>query len=307
MVVKLFILGRPGSGKSTVARYITKLAQHEGWVPTIYCDYNILYSLFQAELHKPFYPQQHFEPVDHNGFRVIDFSVLNPALHIIQKRAIASLNDCEPYTQRLIVIEFARDDYIQALRQFDPAFLQDAHFLFLDANVDLCIQRIHDRVAHPDSIDDHFVSDDVIAGYYQKDSTPDMIHALADAFVLDKQKMKHIETFSSRDEFLHDYVRDYARHLLERPSTRPRITRPLVGAFSSSTIYSPSNCPPPSANILLAALSTNSSLAGVSANEQSPPPGDEPPGKSPDTQLGEASSDREREETKIKLLSVPYH
>jgi gluconate kinase len=298
MVVKLFILGRPGSGKSTVARYITKLAQHEGWVPTSYCDYNILYDLFQAELHNPSCTQQYFELVDHNGFRVIDFSVLDPALHIIQKRAIASLNDCNPYTQRLIVIEFARDDYIQALRQFDTAFLQDAHFLFLDADVDLCIQRIHNRVAHPASIDDHFVSDDIITGYYQKDSTPDMIRALADVFALDKQKITHVETYSSRDEFLHDYVRDYTRHLLERPSSRSRITRPLVGAFSSNIIYSPSNCPPPSANTLLAALSADSSLAGVSADEQSLPTKDEPPGKSPDTQPSEASPDREQKETK---------
>ena len=128
MSVKLFILGRPGSGKSTVARYITKLAQHEGWVPTSYRDYNVLYSMFQKELHNPFCSQQHIERVNHNGFRVIDFSVLDPALKIIQNRAIASLNDCHPYTKRLIVIEFARGDYIQALRQFDLAFLQDAHF-----------------------------------------------------------------------------------------------------------------------------------------------------------------------------------
>src|SRR5207247_9239096 len=126
MIAKLFILGRPGCGKSTVARYITKLAQHEGWVPTFYSDYKILYRMFQAEMHKPFCPQQHFEPVDYNGFRVIDFSVLDPALHIIQKRAIASLNDCDPYTQRLLVIEFARNDYFQAFSQFDPVFLQDA-------------------------------------------------------------------------------------------------------------------------------------------------------------------------------------
>ncbi len=269
MITKLFILGRPGSGKSTVARYITKLAHHEGWVSTYYCDYNILYSMFQAELHKPFCPQQHFEPIDHNGFRVIDFSVLDPALNVIQKRATAALKDCNPYTRRLIVIEFARDDYIQALRQFDPAFLQDAHFLFLDADVDLCIQRIHDRVAHPVSIDDHFVSNDIITGYYQKDSTPDMIRKLADAFALDKQNMRHVETCNSREEFLNDYVRNYTRHLLEPPSSQSRITRPIVGAFSSSTriIYCPPNCSSPSIIKPLAALSTELLLAGVSADK----------------------------------------
>lgn len=224
MVVKLFVLGRPGSGKSTVVRYIIKLAQHEGWIPVYYCDYDILYNMFQSELYNPRFSQQHFEAIAHNGFRVIDFSVLDPALNIIQKRALTSLKGCDASTQRLLVIEFARDDYIQALHQFDPAFLQDAHFLFLDADVDLCIQRIHNRVAHPESVDDHFVSDDIITGYYQKDSTPEMIRALGDEFGLDKQKMKYVETYGSRDEFLHDYVRDYARLLLEQSSSRSRMT-----------------------------------------------------------------------------------
>jgi gluconate kinase len=268
MIAKLFILGRPGTGKSTVARYITKLAQHESWIPTCYCDYNILYDMFQAELYNPSCIQQHFELVDHNGFRVKDFSILDPALKTIQKKATASLGDCNPCTQRLFIIEFARDDYIQALRQFDPAFLQDAHFLFLDADVDLCIQRIHDRVKHPASIDDHFVSNDIITGYYQKDNTLDMIHKLAVAFDLDKQKMRHVETYGSREEFLHDYVRDYARYLLEQPSSRSRITRPLVGAFSSSNriIYSPPNCPSPSTIEPLAALSGDLLLVGASAD-----------------------------------------
>ena len=290
MIAKLFILGRPGSGKSTVARYITKLAQHEGWVPTPYCDYNILYDRFQAELHNPSCTQQHFETVDHDGFRVIDFSVLNPALKTIQRKVTTSLEDCNPATQRLFVIEFARDDYIQALRQFDPAFLQDAHFLFLDADVDLCIQRIHNRVAHPDSIDDHFVSDDIIAGYYQKDSSPDLIRVLADVFALDKQKMSHVETCGPRDEFLHDYVRDYARYLLEQPSSRSRITRPLAGVFSSGTrtIYCPPNCPSPSIIKPLAALSTASSL----------PAREELTGIFPDNSPVATSSDREPVETK---------
>jgi|SRR5215467_4194132 len=282
MIVKLFILGRPGSGKSTVARYITKLAQHEGWVPTHYSDYNILHNMFQAELHNPSCTQQHFEPVDHDGFRVIDFSILDPALQTIQKRAAASvaatLRDCNLYAQRLIVIEFARDDYIDALRQFDPAYLHDAHFLFLDCDVDLSIQRIHDRVAHPESADDHFVSDDIITGYYQKDSTSNMIRALADQFILNEQKMRHVETYGSRDSFLQDYVRDYARHLLESSSSRPRIMRASAGAFSSNirTIYSPSNCLSPSIMNPLAALTTDSIFVGVSAYEQPLLTGDEP-------------------------------
>jgi ABC-type dipeptide/oligopeptide/nickel transport system ATPase subunit len=42
MVVRLFVLGRPGSGKSTVRRYITKLAQHQFWSLYSTGDYEIL-------------------------------------------------------------------------------------------------------------------------------------------------------------------------------------------------------------------------------------------------------------------------
>lgn len=249
MVTKLFILGRPGSGKSTIARYITKSAKQKGWDTTYYCDYGILWGMFQRELYGPRCLQQHFERVDHNGFRVIDFSVLDPALNSIQRRVNSALKDCNPNAKRLIVIEFARDNYIQAFRQFDPIFLQDAHFLFLDAKVDTCIPRIHYRAAHCESRhDDHFVSDDIIAGYYQKDSTPLMIRELAEVFDLNNQKMQKLQTDGLLDELLNDFVPDYTYHLLEQPSSAKRNTGPLVGAFPLPPLkkYYTTYCPSPS-------------------------------------------------------------
>jgi len=53
MTVKVFILGRPGSGKSTAARRIAKLVQHKGWSPVRISDYDILYNMFQREKNSP--------------------------------------------------------------------------------------------------------------------------------------------------------------------------------------------------------------------------------------------------------------
>src|SRR6266566_6758631 len=80
MVVKVFVLGRPGSGKTTAVRHIIKLAQNRGWFAIRIKDYDILYGMFQADTeHKK------FRPVAHGGFDVLDFSVLDTALEKLQK------------------------------------------------------------------------------------------------------------------------------------------------------------------------------------------------------------------------------
>ena len=49
MEKKVFILGLPGSGKSTAARYIECLAKSNGWVPVRFNDYDILYEMFRRQ------------------------------------------------------------------------------------------------------------------------------------------------------------------------------------------------------------------------------------------------------------------
>ena len=56
----------------------------------------------------------------------------------------------------LIIIEFARSDYQHALDQLGREFREEAYFLFLDVEIETCVQRIQERVQHRSTLDDHF-------------------------------------------------------------------------------------------------------------------------------------------------------
>src|SRR5437588_9092638 len=89
MSIKLFILGRPGSGKSTAYHHIDDfVGQHFcGWSTIRYNDYNILREMFLFEkLFQTDAKRRKFRVTEHNGFDVIDFSVLDTALKELEKQ-----------------------------------------------------------------------------------------------------------------------------------------------------------------------------------------------------------------------------
>src|SRR6266702_5803905 len=164
MVKKVFLLGLPGSGKSTAARYIEKLAQRNNWSSIRFNDYAILYEWFQADA-----DGRRFSAIEYDGFDVHDHSIFDEALKEVERRVVRREKvSCEK--NQLIIIEFARADYCKALGLFSPMFLKNASFLFVDADIPNCIQRIKERVAHPRTPDDHYVSDYIFEAYYQKDN-----------------------------------------------------------------------------------------------------------------------------------------
>jgi hypothetical protein len=173
MAIKVFILGRPGSGKSEAYRQIDKYIQqsHQHWSVIHFTDYEILQEMFQFERYFQFKEElKKFRPREHGGFDVLNFSVLDGVLKVLEKKV--KFRSSEDKNEQLIVIEFARDDYGKALKQFSPNFLKDAYFLFINSDIDTCIQRVHRRIALSSTIDDHFVSDDIICSYYKRQRIP---------------------------------------------------------------------------------------------------------------------------------------
>ena len=166
MSVKVFVIGRPGSGKSTAVHRIIELAMKTGYSTKRLKEYEILLQMFQEDTdHKK------FSPTEHGGFDVLDFSVLDTALEKL-KRRVCELVDSSK--KELLLIEFARDDYSKALNQLGYDFLQDAYFLFMHLDLDTCVQRIQKRITYtytdPPISDNHYVSEEIVRGYYQKDN-----------------------------------------------------------------------------------------------------------------------------------------
>ena len=150
MLIKLFVFGFPGSGKSTVSRYIVDHVQrsYKSWLAQRICDYDILYNMFKQDTRcKDFYP------VKHGGFYVTDPAKYDHALKRLEK----SVNSLSNKGNRLLVIEFARGDYAKAIKIFHDSFFLNSSYLFLYADLSTCLERIARRVKDQRSIDDHFV------------------------------------------------------------------------------------------------------------------------------------------------------
>src|SRR5689334_6970588 len=118
MAVKVFILGRPGSGKTTAARHVVKLVQSNNCLARHFNDYEILRAMFHSD-----YEHKKFRPTEHNGFDVLDFSVLDTALQDIEKSVQELISSLDLIT----TIEFARDDYSKAFKHFSSNFLREAY------------------------------------------------------------------------------------------------------------------------------------------------------------------------------------
>jgi shikimate kinase len=163
MVQKLFVLGLPGSGKSTITRYIVAYIKrfYDDWTAISVCDYAILQEMFQEEA-----LQTCFYPTDHQGFYVKDPLIYDIALKKLEQR----LEQHALAENETVIIEFARSDYGRAFQNFSPAFLQGAFFLFLDVDIETGIKRVKNRAQHPVYRDDHYVSQYTFEFYRQRDN-----------------------------------------------------------------------------------------------------------------------------------------
>lgn len=173
MVVKVFALGRPGSGKSVAAQRLAEAAWNEGIPAKRLGDYEILRreAWQEEELYRVgalSAEQRRFYLAEHNGFGVHDFSVLDLALlqlrDELDERDQLAKND-----RQLVVLEFARNDYRHACEVLGRETLSDAFFLYVNANAEECIARINERTLHPTSSDDHYVPEAILRGYYKQD------------------------------------------------------------------------------------------------------------------------------------------
>jgi hypothetical protein len=176
MVMIVFLLGRPGSGKSSVAQLIQMFAKDNGWISDHIYDYKLLQEMFSKEEAEGTAPEDRkFNPKgpkDCHGFDVINFSVLDTVLEMMADKVWKEKQTSSAEEKKMYLVEFARANYSRALQRFGGDLLEDALLLYLNANVGTCIDRIHQRVdCQPNSFN-HFVSDEIMNGYYREDDWP---------------------------------------------------------------------------------------------------------------------------------------
>jgi shikimate kinase len=191
MEQNVFVLGLPGSGKSTVACHIEMLARDYHRPPDLLQDYRILYEMFQVDREGIRFSSTQHDGYD--GFDIHDFTAFDDALkelvRCLQKKEYSSKQN------GVNIIEFARDDYCKALEFFASLPLTEAFFLFVDAEVETCKQRIKARVENPQTTDDHYVSEYIFEAYYDRDHRQYLTSTaacLSERFHIEKKRIRVI-------------------------------------------------------------------------------------------------------------------
>ena len=168
MPVKLFILGLPGSGKSAAAHYIETFAIVTGWIPEHLKDYPILLAMFEEDMKRGSGRFRLTEDHGYKGFDALDFNAIEDALRELESK-VSQWNAQVNNEKSLLIIEFSRNNYVRSLDIFRSHFSEHTYFLFLEAEIDVCKQRILERVENQRTPDDHYVSEEIFQKYYEMD------------------------------------------------------------------------------------------------------------------------------------------
>ena len=192
MVETIFVFGYSGSGKTTAAHCVEMLAREKGekWSASRFNDYAIMYEWFIKDI-----GHQRFSRTEHGGFDILIPEIYDLAI----KALIRKIREHKPSEHELMIIDFARWDYSSSLALLGKDLLQPAYFLFLKADLEICVQRVQQRVRNPLTIDDHFVPPSVFDCFHQRgesyiDST---VSVLKTMYGVEEQRIKVIENNAS--------------------------------------------------------------------------------------------------------------
>src|SRR5205814_10119731 len=126
----------------------------------------------------------------------------------------------------ILTIEFARNNYRDAFHKFSASFLENAYFFFLNAKIETCIDRIHNRVTQPRVSDCHFVPDEVVRGYDGSGHWPYITQEFIGDFNIHKAVVFYPNTGSLED--LYAQVEKFANTIFanEFSTTKPESIKP---------------------------------------------------------------------------------
>jgi adenylate kinase family enzyme len=157
----IFLLGRPGCGKSIIYNMLGERLRKEKLAREVMRidDFPVLKDIVDED--KEF--KRHLRK--EGGFEVTDLSMLDDVL----KRINDQLKKLEKQG-RVIFVEFSRNSYAHAMKNFDRKVLDRSLILYIYTPFDVCLQRNVRRFKEgPKNLDDHIVPSDMMHKYYRND------------------------------------------------------------------------------------------------------------------------------------------
>lgn len=170
-MMNLFLLGRPGGGKSTVVSMIRDYVKDV--IPVVHGDdYPILFQMYQEDREGIYFtpsvltdPDLGFNIIDPENSPVFDLALTRLELEAKKRQQ----RNREEGREEIIIFELARREYKKALGVFSSEFLRQSRFMLIEASIPTSIERIRKRA---ESHEGHYISGEIIEGYYGVDNYP---------------------------------------------------------------------------------------------------------------------------------------
>jgi len=161
MFSHVFLLGRPGCGKSAVYQLLADRIRREKLADEVMRidDFPVLKEI--AEQDKEFKKHVRSE----GGFTITDRSIYDDVLKEMNRR-IKQLRR----PGRLVFVEFSRSGYAQALKNFDREVLSQSLIVYIYCPYEVCLERNIRRFKEgAKNLDEHIVPKDLMDKYYRYD------------------------------------------------------------------------------------------------------------------------------------------
>ncbi|MBA7593266.1 hypothetical protein ES703_00184 [subsurface metagenome] len=157
----VFLIGRPGCGKSVVYRILEEELRARGYKGELKRadDFPFLKRIFDTDVE-----YKRHRPAPGGGVKITDDTVWDDLARALNEQAL-KLQD----PNHLLFIEFSRDNYVRAFKHFSPKILQNSVVVYIDVPFDLCWERNARRVREEKGLDAHLVSREEMEKTYARD------------------------------------------------------------------------------------------------------------------------------------------
>ena len=181
----LFVLGRPGCGKSAFYRELERQITASNQNVTIerVDDFPKLWARFRADdaLEEAGKQRIYVKRIAGEHYRVIDEEAFQVLLDVVLQEVNADvLQSHRP--DHLIVVEFARSSYVEAMGTFDPSVLDNCIAVYMEVGFDICWARnvARHEAAIAKGGDDHLVPRDHMENQYRHDDQGTFVQYMKD-------------------------------------------------------------------------------------------------------------------------------
>jgi adenylate kinase family enzyme len=157
----VFLIGRPGCGKSIVYKILVEQLRARGYEGEVMRidDFPILKGIFEQDV-----GQKRHRRFPEGGMKITDENIWRDLAIALNEQAIKLQSN-----NRLLFIEFSRDSYAKAFRHFAPEVKQNSVIIYIDAPFDVCWERNARRAREEKGLDAHLVSREEMEKTYLHD------------------------------------------------------------------------------------------------------------------------------------------